>query len=129
MTADDWAVKAHETVHASEVVAQNYSTFDDMGNALGSPVQITARRTQADIQASLDYDLKRAYSTFLDSGIHAYIYFGKVVAGFTIRELVSFGEADDNPDTPDTEWKVRECIELGRTEWRMTLRHMGIRAD
>lgn len=129
MTADDWAIRAHETVHASEVVAQNYSTFDDKGNAIGSPVQVTARKTQADVQASLDYDLKTAYSKFFDTGIHAYIYFGKVVAGFTIKELVTFGEADKNPDSPDTEWKVRECIELGRTEWRMALFRIGIKAD
>lgn len=129
MTVDEWAVKAHETVHASDVIAQNYSTFDESGNPLGPPIQVTERKTQADTQAALDFDLKNAYSNFLETGIDAYMYFGKVVAGFTIKELAAFGQADNNPDTPDSEWKVRESIERGRSEWGMALRHIGIRAD
>jgi len=126
MTADDWAIKAHETIHASEVCAQNYSAFDGGGNTLGVQVQESVRKGQIDSQATKDFDLKQAYGDFLETGVDAYIYFGKVIAGFTIKELADFGKADKS--MPDTEWKVRESIERGRSEWGNTLRRVGIRA-
>ena len=57
------------------------------------------------------------------------MYFGKVVAGFTLKELTAFGKTDIDPDTPDSEWKVRESIERGRSEWGEALYRIGIRAE
>ena len=59
MTIDEWAIRAHEVVHSSEVIAQSYSTFNESGDPMGPRVQMTERKTQADTQASLDYDLKK----------------------------------------------------------------------
>jgi hypothetical protein len=129
MTIDEWAIRAHEVVHSSEVIAQSYSTFNESGDPMGPRVQMTERKSQADTQASLDYDLKKTYSLFLDIGIDAYMYFGKVVAGFTLKELTAFGKTDIDPDTPDSEWKVRESIERGRSEWGEALYRIGIRAE
>lgn len=129
MTVDEWAIRAHEVVHSSDVIAQNYSTFDESGNPIGARVQLTERKTQVDAQACLDYDLKNTYSVFLDIGIDSYLYFGKVVAGFTLKELTAFCKTDGDPDMPDSEWKVRESIERGRIEWGEALCRIGIRAQ
>jgi len=130
ISVDEWAVKAHETIHTSEVVAQDFTVFDEAGNPLGVRIQSSIRKGQVDARLTKDYDLKRAYWDFLEvGGIDAYMYFGKVLAGFTLAELVAFGVADQDPDTPDTEWKVRQSIERGRSEWGEALRRIGIRVS
>ena len=121
-TADEWAVKAHETIHASEVASQDYSTFDEAGNPLGVQVQVSIRQFQVDADATNTLDLKNAYFAFIEKhGDDAIIYFAKVIAGFTLKEL--------STKTGHSEWNVREAIERGRSEWGNALRRIGIRAQ
>ena len=47
MTIDEWAIRAHEVVHSSEVIAQSYSTFNESGDPMGPRVQMSLFRLRS----------------------------------------------------------------------------------
>lgn len=122
MTVDEWANKAHEVIHSSEVPGQEYTAFDDIGNPLGVQVQVSVRMFQVGAHLTNSLDLKNAYFQFLEEHKDdAVLYFAKVVAGFTLKELAK--------TSGRSEWQVRSAIERGRSQWGNALRRIGVRAQ
>lgn len=117
-TTDEWAAVAYEMVNGSDVAAQAYSTFDEGGNPLGVTVQRSRSKGEADLQMCMNFDLKRAFSEFLESGDDAVIYLSKVVAGFTFKELTE--------KTGGTMYAVRKSVDAGRSVWGTYLHRLGI---
>lgn len=128
-SADEWMRYAYEALHTSLIPAQQYAaSYDDQKGGIPQSTKEPYRVGQNDRMATKDMDVKKAYYRFLDNGgIDAYVYVASCL-GFSIRRLAVLVPATFvGGEEVNTEWKVRQSIEKGRSEWGTTLYAIGIK--
>jgi len=129
-SADEWLIYAYEAVHSSEVAAQSYAIdWDAQKGGIPQTTRPGMRPGQSDVGFTRDLDLKRIYLKFIEEGgVDARAYTANCL-GHSIKLLAEqLPLTFPGEDTPDSEWKVRQSIERGRSEWGNTLRSVGIRS-
>jgi len=130
-SADEWLIYTYEAIHSSPIPAQSYvADWDKEHGGIPQASKLDIRLGQTDIGVTKDYDLKKRYMWFVrDHGLDARVYIANCL-GFSIRRLaVELPNTFIGSDVPDTEWKVRQAIERGRSEWGNILRSIGIRSS
>ena len=131
MTADEWMVDIHETVHGSPVAAQNpVADQGQKGVLAAGEVRVAPRPGSADIGHVARADKLLVYERFheaVDDDGDAALYIANCF-GYSIRWL-AVNAKNVWPGAPDTDYKVRSAIERGRSHWSIVLRRGGFRVQ
>lgn len=129
-SADEWLVEAYEAIHSSDVAAQSYAIdWDIREGGIPQTTRPGTRPNQVDVGFVRNYDLKKAYDRFVqEQGIDARAYIANCLGWSIARLTENLPLTFKGEDVPDTEWKVRQSIERGRSEWGNTLRRIGVRS-
>lgn len=127
-SADEWVIYVHESIHSSAVPAQPFAVdWDANSGGVARTTRPGMRPGQSDVAFTKDYDLKKLYYSFLDKhDVVARTYVANCM-GFSIKKLAELMPLSFE-GAPDSEWKVRQAIEEGRSEWGNDLRSIGIKS-